>query len=314
MNNPFDKKLKEALQQSPELPFSIELKKRILEKARQHEQRKKRWMYGTGVGFIAATAAFLLALLNQPSVPQTDFKSAVLPKLASQPRQLASMRSPFVSVQSAPLQVKQMQVDTDTIRAEVTNRGSIPLSNSQVQGILYLTSPGQEPLYYFVDAPNTELAPNATTKWEFRPVGVPASIHLSDRKPHLMFVYRDFQNPQSAPLQSKLLSIRATGDQKQYVSLTWKLTNMGSSALDINQWMGMIFFKKSPVTADFDSSTYKYFVDLHAFGKESSIIEPRHTLTVLANLIAPPGIDLTKRMSVVLWPTDKTSLLNQLNK
>lgn len=318
----FERNLKDVLRNGPTLSLSDELRNQILRKAKRKQRAKllmKVSLGGTfatvmtvfGFLFFSQTAEHMAALpLSNASVTRNVTHAPVKDKVQSQ-----------MTWQIAPLQVEKIESDGSTVYATIKNTGSVPLTNNQVQGILYFpagkgTEPNPDPWYYFVDGPNEPVLPGTSATWEFHPTPVPSATGKIDRRPALVFVNRSQAGKEMAANMSwssvnvtrRVKAVTARGDQKQYLDIEMELTNQSALPFDLKNAMAMVFFPKDPQDENLDPFTYKYFVDL-SYDK-SNQIAAHQKATVHLNLIAPPGVDLTDRSIHVLL-TNKNIHVNK---
>ncbi|GAX88524.1 hypothetical protein EFBL_0133 [Effusibacillus lacus] len=307
--DPFEDKLRDALQSGPAMPFSKELHDKILNKAKRQKRNRQFRILAGGGTFLVSTAAMIVFLLTPLIGGKSD---SVINNMTENQKsaKVAEKRDaqPIIAWRVASVEVEKIQSDGRTVYATIRNMGAFPLTNNQVQGVLFFPSQtgesrGSDTWYYFVDGPNQPVEPGKTVKWEFRPTPVPSANGLIDRPPHLTFVYR--HNAQSdfpglpaltwkRPAVSwKIQSVNVKGERKQYFDIEVKVTNKHSADLQLADVMAMVFFPKNPADEDMDPFTYKYFVDLH--NETITRIRPKESATVHLRLIAPPDVDLTGR-------------------
>lgn len=314
--DPFERRLRDSLQNGPRVAFSDELHDQILRKAKQRSRIKRtfRLAIGSASVFAAAAIAMLLIPTNSSDVanmPQTEGRfldHAVLNHQIKKPVYPAkTIRQENLSWRVAPVSVEQIRSDGRTVFATIKNNGPIPITNNEVQGILYFPSDKAsdtvpDTWFYFVDGPNRSVQPGDSTEWEFHPTSVPSVTGKIDRVPQLMFVYRSQpddtadSNVTWKPMSvaSQIQSVSATGKQQQYLDIKLEVTNQSRTPLDLRQTMALVFFPKNETDENMDPFTYKYFADLTP-ETDPQLLSGKSAY-VHVRLIGPQGVDLSKRM------------------
>jgi hypothetical protein len=329
--DPFERKLRDALQSEPHVSFSRELQNQILRKAKQQARIKRTLRFAfSGISVLAA-ATLSLALLLLPDVPsdKSQTQTSLTGKTPNQANPAASLmindsarkpaqfpkstRSDSLNWTIAPIDVQNISTDGRTVYAKIKNTGSLPVTNHEIQGILYFSEhPGGgsegDTWFYFVDGPNRQVKPGDSIEWEFRPVSVPSATGKINRIPQLIFVYRSASDfgPLSAnhdagsnikweavPVGQKIKSVTATGNQQQYIDVELEVTNRNRTSIDLTRTMAMVFFPKDETDDNMDPFTYKYFVDLTP-ESETELLAGKSTVAHI-RLIGPPDVDLSKR-------------------
>lgn len=344
--DPFERKLRDALKSQPQVAFSRELQNRILRKAKQQARIKRtlRFAFGGISVLAAATLSFTLLLQDAPSdreqtaLPgQTSDQvnpaaSLLIRDSAKKPAQFPqSIRSDSLNWTIAPIDVQHIRTDGRTVYAKIQNTGILPVTNQDIQGILYFsehpeTGSEGETWYYFVDGPNRLVKPGESAEWEFRPVAVPSDTGKINRIPQLIFVYRNASDfgPSSAkhdtdsnirwetvPVGQKIKSVTTTGSQQQYMDIELEVTNRNRNPIDLKRIMVMVFFPKNETDDNMDSFTYKYFADLTP-ESETELLAGKSTVAHI-RLIGPPDVDLSKR-PIRLQVVQDHMMVKQANK
>lgn len=326
--DPFEQKLRDALQSGPRVAFSNQLHDQILRKAKQQSRIKRTLRMAIGGASILAAAAVTILL-----IPNNDSPLADLPQSQGISKEHAvlneNVKKPVYSAKSvwqenlswtvAPIDIEQIRTDGRAVFATIKNSGSTPLTNNEIQGILYFppeqgTMKGRDTWFYFVDGPNQPVKPGANAEWGFHPTAVPSETGRIDRTPRLLFVYRNHQTNSPASnvtwvplsISHQIKAVYATGEQQQYLDIKLQVTNLNQASIDLKQTMAMVFFPKNETDDNMDPFTYKYFVDLTTEAENRLL--PGKSADVHMQLIGPPGVNLTKRTIRVQFVSKQMSV------
>jgi hypothetical protein len=227
MNSADDERLQELMQQMTEIPFSDDLKQRILEKASSVSQKPKKskrrlggtFRYGAASAGLVAAAALVLVALNRPEKTQSNFHSSTAS--SQQNQEVAAY-----GMMKAPLQIQDLHLGEESgypnqseVVATLVNETSSTIHASDVFGVLAfsknatLQNLAAADWLSFVNGPaqNESIPPHESIKWIFHPVGAPhtKSLALSET-PHLMFYKSQMVNSEKADVVWQKSSLKVT--------------------------------------------------------------------------------------------------------
>lgn len=205
-----------------------------------------------------------------------------------------------------------------TVSTRLYNTSDQPLAGASLQGMLFILrqpaglSPDVEADWeYFVDGPKAVIPPHQSVLWTFTPNPAPPYKTLSDRVAHMIWMFR---SPHPAyptlylgtlPVRVTQVHLQITGSTHtavvtQFIRVTARLTNQGSSDWDERSALGMLFFQTNPGASLLSRGTYKYFDDITPVGQASTVLRPGQSGEVQFIITGVPGTDMRQLPLTIL--------------
>lgn len=334
-----DRDLRHVMQQLSEIPFSGELRSRILnEAARTVEVRefparsrhKRRFAnYSTiaaGLVAVIAVGLFGLHLFGRNPANHTEATDNHVPFQADA-KQFGFNR--------APVQLKDIRIGTiagdptnSDVMASVKNISNHPITESDVFGVLSFSPKGQsveqENWITFVNGPNQTIAPGQTALWHFHPAGAqlygPAGKHIVEQ-PHLSFMSAHLVPPKHANVVWKASSVKVSnvqseprdlGDGMQSVLVHARVTDTASKPINLKRSRAVIWFASNSNQSFLSDNSIRFMYHLtpeYAGQSWPTVIQPGQTVVVNFPVISNAKSDFFSRTPHVIV-IDANSLLN----
>jgi len=219
---------------------------------------------------------------------------------------------------TGPRTFVQLAKQEFTVSTRLYNSSDSPINGRRLQGMLFIlkgqggTSPDiQADWEYFVDGPTVVIPAHGSVPWTFTPNPAPPYKSLATRRAHLIWMFR---NPDphyptlylgTLPVQAANVQLQVTGETTeppltQFLRITARLTNRGTSAWDVRTALGMLFFERQPGVSLLSQGTYKYFDDIAPVAGNPTVLKPGASGEVQFVITGVPGTDMTRLPLTIL--------------